>query len=247
LAIATEGRFDERGHVRGLFGFTIASARDGQAFWMGSDLPDALARELAAVYESVPASHNPSEPPAALAACEPLLDKAGRKLRLDSGPYYRIEQDVRFSSSATVLRSDTANLENLREANPGNWHPVEWEELLEGRLGPWAMVTEGDRVISICHTPLPLTNRSAECGVWTHPEFRGHGHAAAVTSEWAAILRPTGRHLFYSHSGDNLSSLRVTQRLNLREIGWIWRLEAANEGAAPEFHPLSRLSRRGEG
>ena len=37
----------------------------------------------------------------------------------------------------------------LRGANPGNWEPVEWDELLDGRLGPWTMVLDGDRAVSI--------------------------------------------------------------------------------------------------
>jgi RimJ/RimL family protein N-acetyltransferase len=129
----------------------------------------------------------------------------------------------------------------LRNANPGNWHPVEWDELLDGRLGPWTMALEGELVVSICHTPRPLTTRAAECGVWTHPAFRGRGYAAAVTSEWAAIMRPSGRYLFYSTDAENLSSQRVARRLNLRRLGWSWHLWLPRDDEDDRLHPLSTL------
>jgi predicted GNAT family acetyltransferase len=42
------------------------------------------------------------------------------------------------------------------------------------------MATEAERVVSICHTPRPVTARAAECGVWTHPAVRGRGYGAAA-------------------------------------------------------------------
>jgi hypothetical protein len=85
-------------------------------------------------------------------------------------PTYLIESDSRFTSGAQVERSDISSTNRLRASNPGNWHPIEWDELLDGRLVPWAMATAGDRIISICHTPRPMTDIAAECGVWTDPD-----------------------------------------------------------------------------
>ena len=45
-----------------------------------------------------------------------------------------------------------------------------------------------------------------------------------LTAAWAALTRPSGRHLFYSTSGENVSSQRVAARLGLRPIGWLWQL-----------------------
>jgi RimJ/RimL family protein N-acetyltransferase len=105
------------------------------------------------------------------------------------------------------------------------------------------MVRDGDRVVSIGHTPRPLTPRSAECGVWTDPDFRGRGYAAATAAAWAALVRPTGRELFYSTDADNHSSRRVAERLRLRPIGWTWQLHAP-AGEVPSAHPLSSLRDR---
>jgi RimJ/RimL family protein N-acetyltransferase len=132
----------------------------------------------------------------------------------------------------------------LRTANPGNWHDVEWHELLDGRLGPWTIVTEGDHAISICHTPRPVTERAAECGVWTDSRFRGRGYAAATAAAWVALVRAPQRYLFYSTEFANLSSQRVAQRLQLRPLGWTWRLHTAREDPRAHWHPLSSLCDR---
>ena len=149
-----------------------------------------------------------------------------------------------FASGAHIERSDGSNRAALRDANPGDWLPVECDELLDGHLGPWAMATQRGRVVSICHTPGPVTPRGAECGVWTHSAFRGRGNAAAVTAAWASVMRPTGRHLFYSTDAENLSSQRVARRLNLRPLGWTWRLGRPRDDVE-RAHPLSVLRRRG--
>jgi RimJ/RimL family protein N-acetyltransferase len=108
------------------------------------------------------------------------------------------------------------------------------------------MAVEDGRVIAICHTPRPMPAHTAECGVRTDSAYRGRGHAAAVTAAWASLLRPSGRHLFYSTDATNISSQRVAERLNLREIGWIWRLEVSALPAQP-YHPLSKLSHQQSG
>ena len=67
--------------------------------------------------------------------------------------------------------------------------------------------------------------------------------AAATAAAWAAILRPTGRALFYNTDASNRSSLQVAERLHLRPIGWTWRLRARDPGAG-SMHPLSALRQR---
>lgn len=158
---------------------------------------------------------------------------------------YLIDPDVRFGSKAAIEVSNGDVPAWLRGANPGAWEPVEWDELLDGRLGPWAMVVEGEQVLSICHTPVGMTAQAAEAGVRTEPQFRGRGHAAAATAAWAEVLRPSGRHLFYSASLDNPSSLRVVERLGARLIGWTWDTEEGRDGHADaDVHPLSSLRTR---
>lgn len=242
LEIQAEMSMDDGRRLAGTCGVTIATARDGHTLFVGSDLPKSLVPALAdAVATSPPASTPDVEPPA-LAACRALLEPACAPLSLDAGPSYLIEPHVRREARAQIARSDTPVSERLRRLNPGNWEHEEWNELLDGALGPWAIALVDETIASLCHTPRPVTERAAECGVWTHPDFRGRGYAADVTATWADILRPSGRSLFYSTDAQNLSSQRVAARLRLRPIGWTWRLTRANLGRRDHRHPLSRRS-----
>jgi RimJ/RimL family protein N-acetyltransferase len=209
------------------------------AFRVGSGVPPELARAVEATRERAPAACPPA--PAELDAYERLLTEAGWNVQRDVGLVYLIEPELTFDSDAAIRRSDEAWPLWMRAANPGGWHPAEWNELLDGCLGPWTMAVEGNRIVSICHTPSPLTDRKAECGVWTAPEFRRRGYAAAVTAEWAALLRPSGRHLFYRTDLQNHSSQRVAQRLQLRLLGYQCEFCAVSEEEERHVHPLSQL------
>jgi hypothetical protein len=242
LAIQAEPSLDGHGRITGCHGVTIASCHDGQLLWIGADVPDATAAELAAAFDRAPPPARPHEPPPALALCQRILDVTGEPLHGSSGPSYLIPLDTHVATDAVLLRSGD-DIAPLRGANPGNWHPVEWDELLDGLLGPWAIILHGHRAISICHTPGPLTERAAECGVWTDPQFRGRGYAAATAAAWIPLVRSPTRHLFYSTHAENLSSQHVARRLNLPAIGWTWRLHRPRAQIEPALHPLCSLSR----
>lgn len=145
-------------------------------------------------------------------------------------------------AETNIVRSNEAIPRWLTGANPGGWHPVEWSELLDGTLGPWAMVVAEQRVLSIAHTPKPMTDVEAECGVWTDPIARGKGFAAAAASAWASILRSTDRRLVYSTTEGNLSSQRVAERLKLKLIS---RHEMPRKTGGSNVHPLCSV--RGDG
>ncbi|MEX2158019.1 MAG: GNAT family N-acetyltransferase [Dehalococcoidia bacterium] len=202
----------------------IAVSNDGQFAAIGSEVPDALAVELqAAVASEAPSP--PATPPASIARCEQLLTDSLGPVELSSGPGYVIPPTTAFESAAVIVSSDGGSAKSLRDQIPerAGWTVEDWDLLLDGSLGPWAFATIGDRIISICHSAR-LTDRGAEAGLWTHPKFRGQGHAAAATAAWASLLAPSGRRLFYSTSAGNLSSQRVAARLYLHPIGWLWKL-----------------------
>ena len=258
LRLQAGAALDHHGRILGCYGITVAACDDGQALWIGAEVPDAIAGELTAAFDQASPASRPAEPPpgldlcaAILASAEPppglercaaILASADSVMQRTAGPSYLIPPETQFASDVTIERSDGSHVERLRAGNPGNWHPVEWDELLGGRLGPWAIATSGDHVVAICHTPGPIADRSAECGVWTAPRFRGRGYAAAVTSAWVALVRSPQRNLFYSTDADNLSSQRVAQRLHLRTIGWTWRLHRARAEPGVRVHPLCSLS-----
>jgi RimJ/RimL family protein N-acetyltransferase len=204
----------------------IAAARDGQRARVGNAVPADLARTLTSEVEAGQSGAGLGAPPPRLEQWRTQLELAlGGPISLapGSGPSYLVQNDVAFRATAPLVRSDASDPGRLRAANPGNWGTDEWIDLLEGRLGPWVMAVHDDRVISICHTPASNA-RAAEAGTWTNPEFRGRGHAASTTAEWAALMRPGGRLLFYSTSRTNHSSQAVAKRLGLRSIGWLWQL-----------------------
>jgi hypothetical protein len=211
----------------------IACARDGARLRTAKHLEADVARAVAAATDGTPPDADLDAPPPQLERCRVLLEDAlGAAVRLapGSGPSYLIEPDVTFRATAELLRSDKADLGSVRTANPGNWGADEWQDLVDGHLGPWVMAAQGERIISICHTPVS-NSVGAEAGVWTHPDFRGLGHAAATTAEWAALMRPTGRLLFYSTSRTNLASQRVASRLGLHRLGYLWQLQSMTHGA----------------
>jgi RimJ/RimL family protein N-acetyltransferase len=203
----------------------IAVSDNGQITAFGSDVTDGLAVELQAAVAGGSPSPDPATQPACVARCEQLLRDSFGRIVLSASPAYVVPPGTAFQSAARIVRSDGDESEALRGQNPkaANWSPDEWRLLLDGAFGPWAVATVGKQIISICHCAR-LTDRGAEAGVWTDPEFRGQGHAAAVTAAWASLLAPSGRHLFYSTSASNLSSQRVAARLGLRLIGWRWQL-----------------------
>ncbi len=144
-------------------------------------------------------------------------------LDVSGGPSYLIESTP-APYGGTILTSDRAVPDALHAARPERWwEPREWSDLLAGKLGPWAIAFEAERVSALCHTPRGRDS-AAEAGVWTHPDDRRRGLASAVTAAWAAVARSRYDVLFYSTSADNVGSQGVARRLGLRPLGWIWQL-----------------------
>jgi RimJ/RimL family protein N-acetyltransferase len=222
--------------------FVSTGAADRIVF--GSGVPSELVEALETVGNGVRRWRDPTRSPPALAQCVKVLATSGWMVRHGTTQLvYAIHPGVRHEADAPIQRSDGRVPAWLRRANPGDWHPVEWNELLDGQLGPWAMVTRHRRVVSICHTPVPMTDDFAEAGVWTALEFRARGYAAAVTAAWADILAQSGRHLFYSTDVDNRSSQRVAERLKLRRLGHARSLTDAKAERPFDRHPLSQRPR----
>jgi RimJ/RimL family protein N-acetyltransferase len=213
----TYGRFERRPQV------VLLATSAGSRAYLGEELPLDVARQLQGLARDTSVAQGPSQPPPGWDRYRELLGRLGA-VEQTSGPSYLVEPETRHPSAATVVRSDRLWPALLRELRPSpGWEPDEWGDLLRGRLGPWAIMLEGRKLIAICHTPRASAS-GAEAGVWTHPGHRGNGHAATVTAAWASTPVGEGRRLFYSTSADNKSSQRVAERLALRPIGWIWTL-----------------------
>lgn len=158
----------------------------------------------------------------------PVPEKIRERLgpsRVSSGPSYVFPDDLLPVESPLIepFTSDVDVPAKLRAARPEAWwEPGEWEDLLAGRLGPWAIGMIEGRVAALCHTPVGSAV-AAEAGVWTHPDERGRGYAGAVTAAWAQVARRRFGTLFYSTGAENVASQAVARKLGLRAIGEIWQ------------------------
>ena len=241
IEIGVLSGLDARGRYEEPPKAAIAVSEDAMAIVLGPDVPDALAGRLHAIVDGAGANGRPHIRPPAADQCRTVLESACGTIKLTSGPSYYVEPPLSSSTDMTILVcTKPDDVRRLGDARPDSWEPEEWRELLAGGLGPWVMLADDERVVSICHTPR-ATATGAEAGTWTEPECRGHGHAAAATAEWANLAAggPV-RHLFYSTSRDNRSSQRVAQRLGLHELGWLWKLSkpAATDRSWPAGHAL---------
>lgn len=198
----------------------VASCADGWLVAAAAGVPDPVIAGLRETMSAAPVDRDTSGP----LHWDELLEPHFGALEVFSGPSYLIPPGTSYRSSAAIVSSDAdaTTIGGLRAHNPpgANWTGEDWDVLLEGRFGPWAMATSADRVIALCHSAR-LGDRGAEAGVWTDPDFRGQGHAAAATAAWAGLVAPSGKVVYYSTSDDNHSSLRVAERLKLQRLGWL--------------------------
>lgn len=239
---------DDRGRLRGREHLVIGTCADGHTLAIGSSVPDTLAEELQQTLAGDPTTSDPAAPPASLQHCRELLQDALGDVELSSGPSYLIPPSVTYQPTPPLERSRPASIETVTGARPHGWSVQEGEELF-GRalwalmnptrppsrperelLGPWAIVRSDSRAVATCHTAA-WSSRGAEVGVWTHPAFRGRGYAAALTAAWANLVAPSGRRLFYSTDAMNVSSQRVAARLDLRLVGWLWKISPTDQPA----------------
>ncbi|MBM7785458.1 GNAT family N-acetyltransferase [Tenggerimyces flavus] len=203
---------DARGRVLPAHHLVAGVTADAVVVRYGSSVPDELVARLGAL------TPDPTNIAPFLAQCQQLLDSRYGSTVLNSGPGYLIPEGLTYESDADFVDSRAPRSLPC----PDTWPSDEWQELLAGNLGPWAVaVTDDDRVAAVAHMPAS-NERAAEIGIETHPDFRGRGLAAATTARWAEVAK--GRTLFYSTSADNRSSQRVAERLGLEQLGWLWKL-----------------------
>ncbi|MCK9519143.1 MAG: GNAT family N-acetyltransferase [Dehalococcoidia bacterium] len=203
----------------------LAVTRHSLQVAVGARLPGRLATTLTRLAGNARPPLVPSVAPRGLESALALLRQEAGPVEVAAGTSYFVPGAPQFDAPATILRSGLTNVAGLRSRAPvaAGWTAAEWDALLAGELGPWAMAERDGQVLSICHSAR-LTSPGAEAGVWTNPGARGQGLASAVTAAWAGLFEPPRPFLFYSTSAGNHSSQRVASRLGLRQIGWLWQI-----------------------
>lgn len=207
----------------------LAAATDGSAVRVSPGVPPTSAARLDVDASTNGRSDDPAVRPSALDRWAELLAPQ-EPTTVTGGPSYLIRSTPALPSAGEVFTSAKPVPSLLPAARPEAWWQAqEWEDLLAGRLGPWAIAMDGPRVVAVCHTPRG-DHRAAEAGVWTHTDAPRRGHAAAVTAAWAATARTDHGVLFYSTSEHNLASQGVARTLGLHPLGWIWQVHLPADG-----------------
>ncbi|MFI6285299.1 GNAT family N-acetyltransferase [Streptomyces sp. NPDC051018] len=166
--------------------------------------------------------YSPGRLPDALHRLVASLDD--RTVTVEGGPCFVFPDRLAVPDPAPlpVIASTTDGRRAAQHLiRPDNWQPDEWNELINGRMGEWAMAIHDREPVSICFTPASNAT-AAEAGVWTRPDVRGKRLAPAVVAAWAQREHRTRTVLFYSTTADNHASRSVARTLGLIPLGWIW-------------------------
>ena len=180
----------------------------GNAWRVGHDVPDDVARRLEALAASEPVQDDLTSPPVRFAAMHQAL---GAAFDPDDTGYelgYRFPDAIPDLPGATRITPDDLPLLH-RIVDDMAWPTA---ALDAGDI--WTAVVVDGAALSICFCSR-LTDRAAEAGVETLADYRGRGYAPAAIAAWARAVRASGRIPFYGTSHDNRSSQAVARKLGL--------------------------------
>lgn len=176
------------------------------------DLPEHTVRKLETLAADEPVQDDLRAEPRNLEAFQKALQEDAEIRAVDSGPAYRVPDELPAPANVTRIRRSDLHL--LRRMVPDLQEVTRGFEAREPRMA----VIEDGIVVSICFSSR-LTERAAEAGVETLEEYRGRGYAPQVVAAWARSVRDTGRIPLYSTSWDNLASQAVARKLGLVQYG----------------------------
>ena len=194
----------------------------GNIMRVRDDLDDQIASRLLAIGAQEPPWRKPDVLPRCLGKFIDLLSTSQPVATVAPHVIYRLPNHLEYEHTATIVRGDCAEGAAMlaRFAERG----LPQAMLAAGFKGvgdfwePWCVAVEHDEIAAIAFAAR-LGDNGAEIGVYTFPNFRSRGFAAAVTASWSSMPRLDGRALFYSTARSNRSSQRVAARLGLRMIG----------------------------
>jgi hypothetical protein len=182
------------------------------------DVPAGVAADLLALAATEP----PWSDPKALPAClDALVERLGGEAEVNASLIYDLPHGVELAGPS-IVSSGTDAGDRLLAALERDGMPAHLVDA--GFLGlgdfwaPWCAVMDGEAIAALCFAAR-LTERGAAAGVYTFPDWRGRGFAAAATAAWSRHPDLARRMLGYSTLTTNLSSQRVAARLGLPRIG----------------------------
>ena len=185
--------------------------------WRLRDHLDAgLRARLGAIVASEPVVEAFEAHPPAIEGYRAALEEFAPVEREYRGPAFRFPDPLPDLAGAAIVVT-AARFDLLREHF--GWAIEEWDD-----IQPVTVTVEDGVAVSICHSPA-LSDRAAEAGVFTAEVARGRGHAVAVVSLWARLVRDTGRLPMYSTTWENAASRRVAAKLDVELYGEDFHLE----------------------
>ncbi len=171
----------------------------------GAQVPDDLARELAAIVERERPDGTLTIPADLQARLRTVLEQQAPIQAEGGGPGYYFPETIVVPDH--VVEITEANLDLARDTFP-------WMLRAFAGWAPYFAVVADGVVASVCFDARSGP-RAAEAGLYTHPDYRGRGYAVDVTRAWGAATRAAGRVPLYSTSWDNLASQAVARKVGL--------------------------------
>jgi hypothetical protein len=206
----------------------FSGCAQGNAVLVRYDVPDSLASKLLAAAAQEPPWGDPERDPACAGELIALLSTARPVTSVEVGVNYRLPNAQPYAHGFPIVRSNSAEGAMLAARFAKDGMPTAMIDAgfrsIADLWPPWCIARERDDVASIAFAAR-LADRGAAIGVYTFPEFRGRGFAAAVTAAWSSLAILKDRVLFYGARRDNRSSRRVIERLKLPLIGGSLRID----------------------
>lgn len=200
----------------------LSGCRAGNQVVLRHDVSAATAQAVEALVAAEPPWFDAGADPACLDHVIALMAREAPVESVSRSLIYRLPHGLTFPTDVRILRSDTSEglswLANLAQAGMP-------QHLLDaGFLGagdfwtPWCVALEGETIAAMGFAAR-IAGCGADIGVYTFPQFRRRGLAAAVTAAWSSLPELADRPLFYTTLTTNLSSQRVAARLGLPPFG----------------------------
>lgn len=178
----------------------VAWNEHGLVWRVRHDVAPQLATELGEILGQ-------ARPGAAMA--EPACAAELRALLAPLGEQHaEIEYECPRELGGDAIQLGPENLELLQR-----WLPS-WRYYATIGLPMTAIVLDG-AAVAVCACVRRPDDGATAAGCETHPDFRGHGHAAMATAAWARAVRDRGLVPLYGTSWQNLASQRVAAKLGL--------------------------------
>jgi len=195
--------------------FFLGRTSQGVISRVRHDLPAALADRLTQLAAREPVPDDLEQPPGCLDEVRALLAAHGPITDEYAGPEYSFPARISLAELATrapdVVAITASNAHTLTR-----WLP-EWLPDVKAGGPIMAVLVDGDAVAICACARVP--GQATHAGVETHPEHRGHGHAALATAAWAPAIRALGILPLYGTSWTNRASQRVAAKLGLVRYG----------------------------